>query len=425
MRGKITKRSVDQLSPTDHAEVVLWDDELRGFGLRARRGGAKTYILHYRVGAGRRGELRKLTIGRHGSPWTPHTARVEAKRIQGLVAAGEDPAHTKSSERRAMTMAELCDLYLVEGSAHKKPSTLKADRARMLHHVKPLLGRKAVHKITRAEIERMMVEVKEGTTATSVAKDASRPAGSLPTGGRGVAAQCVALVSTLLSFAVTRGLRTDNPAKGIKKPAVRKMERFLSHEEISRLATALEKETLTSQNPYPSAAILLLLLTGARRGEIVGLQWQNVDFERRCLRLPDSKSGAKVIYLNEPAIAIIRSLPRLSDNLYVIAGRSPGAALLGLDKIWNRIRTGAGLRDVRLHDLRHSFASMAVGDGLGLPIVGALLGHKHATTTARYAHLAADPLRAANEKIGIKLATALGILLPAAEPTIEKKRHAI
>ena len=135
MRGKITKRAVDFLAAKGAAEAVLWDTEIKGFGVRVRSGGAKTYILHYRAGAGRNAPLRKLTIGRNGSPWTAQTARVEAKRLLGQVASGEDPAHLRLAERRAMTMTELCDLYLAEGTTHKKPSTLKADRGRITHHI--------------------------------------------------------------------------------------------------------------------------------------------------------------------------------------------------------------------------------------------------------------------------------------------------
>lgn len=407
MRGKIIKSAVDSLVAKDAAEVTLWDSEIKGFGVRARCGGAKTYILHYRAGNGRNAPLRKLTIGRHGSPWTPQTARVKAKRLLGLVASGEDPAIVRSAERRAMTVADLCDLYLAEGATHKKPSTLKADRGRITHHIKPLLGKKPVEKLTRADIERMMIDVKTGRTASSPPTDSKRPPGSLPTGGTGVAAQCVALASTLLGFAVARGLRSDNPARGIKKPPVRKMERFLSDQEIARLAFALEAEANSINNPYPSAAIKLLLLTGARRGEILGLQWQNVDFDRKCLRLPDSKTGAKIIFLNGPATILLHSLPRLTGNLHVFPGSRSGGGFVGLDKVWVRVRAAADLADVRLHDLRHSFASIGVGDGLSLPIVGALLGHKHAATTARYAHLAADPLRVANEAVGARIAAAI------------------
>jgi integrase len=405
MRGKVTKRAVDGLSPSASTEAVLWDQEVKGFGVRVRAGGAKTYILHYRSGTGRGARLRKLTIGKHGSPWTPDMARTEAKRLLGMVASGHDPAERRNAERRALTVSELCDLYLAEGTTHKKTSTLKADRGRIAHHIKPLLGRNRVDKVGRADIERMLVDVKAGNTAAPKPKEGERRPGSVATGGSGVAAQCVALVSTLLAFAVTRGLRPDNPARGVKKPPVRKMERFLSEVEIARLAAALDAEENRTANPYPAAAIKLLLLTGGRRGEIIGLQWQHVDFERRCLRLPDSKTGAKVIYLNAPALEVLAGLPRLSTNPHVIPGKR--GPLVGIDKAWFRIRAAAGLQDVRLHDLRHSFASMGIVGGLSLPLIGALLGHKHTTTTARYSHLSADPLKAANDLVGIRIAAAM------------------
>lgn len=217
MRGKITKRAVDALVLKNGAEVVLWDQEVRGFGIRARVGGAKTYILHYRAGTGRGALLRKLTIGKHGSPWTPNLARNEAKRLLGLVASGEDPAKHRATERKALTLAELCDLYLAEGATHKKPSTLKTDLGRIVHHIKPLLGRVRVDKVTRADIERILIDVKTGKTAAPAPNAGERRPGRMATGGSGVAAQCVALVSTLLAFAVTRGLRSDNPARGVKK----------------------------------------------------------------------------------------------------------------------------------------------------------------------------------------------------------------
>ena len=217
----------------------------------------------------------------------------------------------------------------------------------------------------------------------------------------------VALLSTIFAFAIQRRLRADNPAHGIKRPPVRKMERFLSEQEFARLATALAAEASASNTSYPSAAIKLLLLTGCRRSEILNLLWQEVDFEHQCLRLPDSKTGAKIIYLNAPALAILGSLPKDTGNPYVIAGNRRDSRVVGIDKVWVRIRKNAGLEDVRLHDLRHSFASVGAVGGLSLPIIGALLGHKHAATTSRYAHLSADPIRAANEMIGARIAAAM------------------
>ena len=326
MRGKIIKRAVDALAPKNGVEVVLWDQEIRGFGIRARAGGAKTYILHYRAGTGRGAPLRKLTIGKHGSPWTPDMARTEAKRLLGLIASGENPAERRATERKILTVAELCDLYLAEGATHKKPSTLKSDLGRIVHHIKPLLGRTRVDKVARADIERLLIDVKTGKTAVTMPNERDRRPGRIAAGGSGVAAQCVALMGTVLAFAVARGLRSNNPARGVKKPPVRKMERFLSEDEIARLAMALDAEFNRTDNPYPAAAIKLLLLTGARRGEILGLQWQHVDFERQCLRLPDSKTGAKIIYLNAPALEVLAGLPRVSTNPFVIPGKRGGKA---------------------------------------------------------------------------------------------------
>jgi integrase len=328
-------------------------------------------------------------------------------------------------ERHAITVSELCYLYLAEGTTHKKPSTVRVDRGRITHHIKPLLGKKTVQKISRTDIERMMIDVKSGVTTSASPKGGKRPPGSLPTGGTGVAAQCVALTSTILAFAVARGLRSDNRRKALRSRASESWNASFQRKRYHVWHQRLKSRRIRRTTPTASAAIKLLLLTGARRGEIMGLQWQNVDYARKCLRLPDSKTGAKVIFLNDAALEILRGLPRLSDNLHVIAGTRRSAAYVSIDKVWARVRAAAELCDVRLHDLRHSFASMAVGDGFSLPIIGALLGHKNSATTARYAHLASDPLRAANEAVGAKIATALRIApSPEGAVTIPKRSWA-
>jgi integrase len=407
MQGKITKRAVDSLAASGSAEAVLWDAEVKGFGIRARESGGKSYILHYRLGTGRGAPLRKLTIGKHGSPWTAETARAEAKRLLAEVAGGRDPAMARQADRKALTFDEMIDLYLAEGVGHKKPSTLKADCGRIEHHLRPLLGKLRADRVARADVERMRNAVTAGKTAQKIEDGEKRPSGSMAKGGKGVAAQCVTLVGAIFAFAIERGLCADNPARGVKKAPVRKVERFLSEAEIARLAAALDGEAERTANPYPSAAIKLLLLTGCRRGEIVNLHWEHVDFERECLRLPDSKTGAKVVYLNAPARALLHELPRMASNPRVIPGIRAESASAAIDNVWPSVRKAAGLADVRLHDLRHSFASVGAAGGLSLPIIGALLGHKHATTTARYAHLSADPLRAANDAVGARIAAAM------------------
>lgn len=407
MQGKITKRAVDGLTAAGETEAILWDTEVKGFGVRARKGGGKSYILHYRVGGGRAAALRKLTIGKHGSPWTPETARAEAKRLLGEVAAGRDPATARKADRDGLSFNELVDLYLAEGVAHKKASTIRVDRGRFEHHLRPLLGRLRADRITRADVEKMRNAITAGKTAEHIEAGEKRPSGTLAKGGKGVAAQCVISVSAIFSFAIERGLCAANPARGVKKAPVRKIERFLSEAEIGRLAAALDAEAERTRNPFPSAAIKLLLLTGCRRGEIVNLRWEHVDFEHGCLRLPDSKTGAKVVYLNAPARALLQALPRVEENPRVIPGTRVESASAAIDNVWPNVRKASGLEGVRLHDLRHSFASVGAAGGLSLPIIGALLGHKHATTTARYAHLSADPLRAANDAVGAKIAAAM------------------
>jgi integrase len=270
-----------------------------------------------------------------------------------------------------------------------------------------LLGKLRVDRITRVDIERMRNAVAAGTTAQRLDNGEKRPSGSIARGGKGAAAQCVTLVSAVFAFGIERGLCADNPARGVKKAPVRKVERFLAEAEMARLAAALEAESQRTGNPYPSVAIKLLLLTGCRRGEIVGLCWGHVDFERECLRLPDSKTGAKVVYLNAPARALLQELPRMAGNPRVIPGMKAESASAAIERAWRRVRAAAGLAGVRTHDLRHSFASVGAAGGLSLPIIGALLGHKHAATTARYAHLSADPLRAANDAVGARIATAM------------------
>jgi integrase len=419
MRAKITKRTVDAAQKRS-ATYLVRDSEVKGFVLVVTPAGAKSYAVDYRAGSGRGAPKRRLTIGKHGSPLTPETARAEAKRLLAEAAAGRDPAAARREERHALTFSELIDLYLAEGAGHKKASTLKADRGRIEHHLRPVLGKLRADRIGRAEIERMRNAVSAGKTAEKIDGGAKRRPGSIATGGKGAAAQCVALVGSIYAFGIGRGLYVDNPARGVKKAPVRKVERYLSEAEIARLAEALDAEAKVSGNPYPSAAIKLLLLTGCRKGEIVNLRWDHVDSERECLRLADSKTGAKVVYLNAPARALLCELPRTGNTSRVVPGARADSSGPAIDKVWSRVRGAAGLPDVRLHDLRHSFASVGAAGGLSLPVIGALLGHKHAATTARYAHLSADPLRAANDAVGARIAAAMSRkeeAVPAADVT--------
>lgn len=338
MQAKITKRTVDAAHPAA-TKYLVRDSELKGFVLIVYPNGIKSYALDYRAGWGRSAPKRRYTIGKHGSPWTPEAARAQAKKLLGKIEAGDDPAAERDADRKVPTFSELINTYLAEGCSHKKPSTLAADRGRIEHHLQPLLGKLKIDRLGRADVERMRDAVAAGKTAETPEK---RRPGSVARGGKGAAAQCVLLVGSIMGFAIDRGLRGDNPARGVKKSVVRKMQRFLSETEIGRLAEALETEEAATGNPYPAAAIRLLMFTGCRRSEIIELRWQHVDFEHQCLRLPDSKTGQKIVYLNAPAILVLRELPKVSGNPHVIVGARVGAPLRGIDKTWFRVRKAAG-----------------------------------------------------------------------------------
>lgn len=269
----------------------------------------------------------------------------------------------------------------------------------------PLLGKLRIDRITRADIERMVRDVTARRTAVPVPQH--RHGGKLAQGGSGTAAQALAVLGAVMSFAVARGLRDDNPVRGVKKPPTRRVERFLSEAEITRLGEALDAEAKATGDPYPAAAIRLLLLTGCRRSEILGLRWEWIDFERAMILLPDSKTGRKPVYLNAPALNVLANLPRQLGNPYVVCGRRDGSAYVGLGKVWHRVCRMAELSGVRLHDLRHSFASIGAAGNSSLLILGKLLGHRQAATTERYAHLSADPMRRVAERIGQRISTAL------------------
>ena len=216
----------------------------------------------------------------------------------------------------------------------------------------------------------------------------------------------LAVLSKMFNLAERWGLRPDgsNPCRHVEKFGERKRERMLSASELSRLGEALAGH---DGSPFVAGAVKLLIFTGARLGEILGLRWDWVDLDRGEARLPDSKSGAKTLHLPPPALAALATLPRIEGNSFVIVGHRAGAPLVNLEKPWRAIRATAGLDDFRLHDLRHAFASIAASSGLGLPIIGKILGHTQPATTARYAHLASDPVKAAAAAVAEKIASAM------------------
>jgi integrase len=392
MKAKLTKRMIDALEPAG-TDTFVWDKDLKGFGLKITPAGTRVYLVQSRL----KGHLRRFTIGKHGSPWTPDQARKRANDLLQALAHDLDPGAEKLAAKRGLTLSQLCDLYLAEGCATKKASTVIVDRGRIKRHIKPLLGNKKVADITRVDLERFMAAVTSGKTATDVRT--GRHGRARVTGGRGTATRTMGLLGAILSFAVVRGLRPDNPARCIRRYRGRHLERFLKDTELNRLAGALEAAQAEGVNPYAIAAIKLLLLTGMRKNEVLSLRHSWVDSQRGLLKLPDSKTGAKVVPVGPAALQLIESLRSVVENPHVFPGAKPGGHLTGLQKIWVRIRTDAGLSDLRLHDLRHHFISVGASSGESLYILGKVAGHRQASTTQRYAHLADNPVRAAAERI--------------------------
>lgn len=373
VKTRITKAAVDKIEPGQ----TLRDVELKGFGIRCQKG-APSYFLQRKIN----GRLRWFTIGPHGSPWTPDTARREAMRLLVTISEGDDPRAQRLRARAMPTMQEAAAQFMAHHGTTLKPKT-RGDYERLLRlFIVPAIGSRMVDQIAKSDVVRLQATL----VATPIQANFT-----------------LAVFSKLLRWCEDMGYRPENsnPCRGIKKYRQTKRERFLSREELARLGEVLgEAEINQEASLFAVAAIRLLILTGARLNEILTLQWRFVDLERRLLLLPDSKTGQKAIRLSDQAVAVFNGLPRVKGNSHVIVGNVDGGHLINLQKPWTRIRGQAGLDDVRIHDLRHTFASVAAASGASLPMIGALLGHSQPQTTARYAHLASNPLHQLNQEVG-------------------------
>lgn len=394
---------------TPRAErYIYWDPKLAGFGVRVAPSGTKTYLLRYRAHpGGRRAPLRLFVIGQHAEDLTPAQARARAVEAKARVKLGQDPQAEIAAGRAAITVAELCDRYFAEGANGKKASTIKLDKLRVRHHIVPEIGNRRASGVSKADLEKLMRDIEAGRLKTD-----SRHA----RGGPGAAARTIGLLSGVFAWAASANLLVNErgdglpiPTKGIKRPADRKRDRLLSADELTALGASLTAEQATPTGRQFAMVFRLLLLTGARKNEIARLRWSEVDVAGRALNLADSKTGAKRVTLGAPAAAILADLHTSQDRgAWVFPDpRDPAQALRGLDWAWVRIRERAGLPDLRVHDLRHGFASVGAGGGMSLLVIGKLLGHADSRSTARYAHVAGDPLRDAADRISEHLAGAL------------------
>ena len=381
---KITKRNVESQAPSNKA-IYLWDGNLSGFGLKILPSGRKTYLVQYRMG-GRKGRTRRMTIGVHGTV-TTEQARREAKTLLAKVSLGIDPLADKDKAKQAPTTDELLQKFLTEYVDVKLGPRTQVEYHTVIRlKVPKSFRRKYIHEITRRDVAQIHQSMSDMPTRAN---------------------KTIMVLSKFFNWCEEYEYRDNytNPCRHVKKYKEEARQRFLSQEEQERLKQSLvtaENDNLAT--PYAIESIRMLMFTGARLREILDLKWSFINWELGVLSLPKSKTGAKTIYLNPQALEVLKRVLRQKDNPYVFCGVKQGQPIINLQKPWRRIRSMANLDDVRLHDLRHTFASVAVMNGMSLPIVGALLGHSKPQTTARYAHLASDPLLEAAELIGRKIA---------------------
>jgi integrase len=385
MITKLTKRSVEGIAP-GQKPIYAFDADVKNFGLRVLPSGVRSYFVQYWA----EGRRRRYTIGQHG-PITAEQARQQALALLGEVAKGGNPADIRTEDRLAISLNDLADRYLEDyAKGRKKPRSIKEDQRLLRDVILPVLGKRKVVEVSRAEVAKFHHGLKRTPYQAN---------------------RALALLSKMFNLAERWGLRPDvsNPCRHVEKFKEQKRERFLSGDELARMGAALVEAERSGSALYSViTALRLLMFTGCRLSEILTLKWEYVDFEHGCLRLPESKTGAKVVPLGALALELLAKTKPLAGNPYVCPGVKPGCHLVGLPHAWGRLQKRAGLEGIRLHDLRHSFASVGAAAGLGLPIIGALLGHTQMATTQRYAHLANDPLRAAADEITRRLAEAMG-----------------
>ena len=375
---RISRRTVEAL-PVGEREALYWDSELSGFGIRVYPSGSKVYLVQTRKG----GRSRRLAVGRHGLI-SADRARTEAARIIADIKAGREPlpANGAAPLETDPTVAEVAARYMREHvEVRCKPTTVRQCRHTLDHHLLPALGAESLGAIGR---ERVAALPETPVMANKV----------------------VDMLSRLFYMAEGWGIAPEggNPCKFVRKYKERSCERFLSEEEFRRLGRVLgEVEAEGKVCASAVAAFRLLMLTGCRRNEILTLRWADVDLDAGEIQLRDAKAGARSVALSTAARRVLAGIPRLPDNPWVIAGARPGAHLSNLNNAWLVVRGRADLKGVRIHDLRHSFASRALALGESLPMIGKMLGHRKVQTTARYAHLARDSVKASAAHIAESL----------------------
>ena len=394
---KITKRVIDAIAPLPGTpDTYVWDTELKGFGVRMMPSGVGSYVLKYRNQEGRQ---RKLALGRVGS-LTPDDARSLARRRLAEVDKGADPSAERKALRAAMTVAELCDLYLQDAEGRVKPSTLAMDRSHVAVHVKPLIGSRIAAAVTSDDIERLQADIAAGKSATP-----RKGRGGVATGGPGAASRTIGMLGTILEFGRRKKVLKENPARGVEKLSEGRQTRFLSEAEIGKLGDALRVMEAENASPTGIAAIRFLLLTGCRRMEALPVAW--VDRKAKCLRLGDSKGirardvGNRVELrpVGTAALDVLDALPRFEGTPWAFPAARGDGHFIGVPALLERVCTKAKLEGITVHVLRHSYAATAAGMGYSELTIAGLLGHRVAGVTARYAHVPDGALTAAADAV--------------------------
>ena len=372
----LSKRVVDRLS-VNGKDAVFWDRDLAGFGVRVYPSGKKVFVVQTRAF----GRSKRVTLGAHGEI-TTEIARRDATEVISRIKKGQPAVRAEPEPTPDPTVADLAERYQREYvEMHCKPATISHYRLMLRKHIVPALGERLVADVEHKDILAFHNKLHRMPTVANRAAD---------------------ILVKMFNLADAWSWRPSgtNPCRGVSRFKVEKHERFLTREELYRLGQALRAapaERLAS--PHAAAAIRLLVLTGCRRNEILGLRWDDLNFESGEMRLRDSKTGARMVPLPPKSAEVFAGLSRTPDNPWVFPGRKKGTRLVNLNDSWNRIRKRAGLDGVRLHDLRHTFASRALAVGESLPMIGDLLGHRKVNTTARYAHLEQDSVRVSSAKV--------------------------
>lgn len=386
---KLTKRAIDDLTHNGTGQDIRWDDELPGFGVRIFPSGAKSFVLSYRV-AGRK---HIMTVSGYGR-YTVDEARKLARKHLVMIDEGRDPLEARKKDAQGETVKDLCAAYIERHAKPHKHSWPK-DQSRIDNHLLPAWGSRKAKSITGADVAALH---------STIGRDAPYEAN-----------RTLALISKMFELARhPYGFVPNdhiNPARGIKRFPEQKRDRWINPEELPRLAQAIDLEP----NIYVRMALWLYLLTGVRKGELLSAKWTDIDWNREELRLGETKTGrVHYVPLSAAAIAILRDLPRLEGNPYILPGHIHGRPLVNINKPWTRIRKAAGVEDIRLHDLRRTVGSWLAQSGNSLHLIGRVLNHSNQSTTAVYARFGQDHVRQALEEHATKLMDMAG-KRPAAE----------